>query len=226
MDRPRQWRRRLRHPESDTNLSPERRAYAERNLDRRGAGAAGRRRALFPAANPSRRRASMRSSKPKAFISRTLPAAATWISTATMCITSAMAIRGSSAPSPSRWMRCLSRRAATPPNPRSRWRIKLSSIAPVKLTARCCSRPAAPMRSKSRSRSRVSPPAATRPCRSGMRFMARASARPPLAARLCSAPVRIGPLMPGAEHVAPFSSYRCPYGTSSAEESPAKPARA
>jgi 4-aminobutyrate aminotransferase len=29
----------------------------------------------------------------------------------------------------------------------------------------------------------------------------------------------IGPLMPGAEHVAPFSSYRCPYGTSSAEES-------
>jgi 4-aminobutyrate aminotransferase len=30
---------------------------------------------------------------------------------------------------------------------------------------------------------------------------------------------RIGPLMPGSEHVAPFSSYRCPYGTSSAEES-------
>ncbi len=24
----------------------------------------------------------------------------------------------------------------------------------------------------------------------------------------------VGPLMPGAEHVAPFSSYRCPYGTS------------
>jgi 4-aminobutyrate aminotransferase len=29
----------------------------------------------------------------------------------------------------------------------------------------------------------------------------------------------IGPLMPGAEHVAPFSSYRCPYGTRSPEES-------
>jgi 4-aminobutyrate aminotransferase len=28
-----------------------------------------------------------------------------------------------------------------------------------------------------------------------------------------------GPLMPGAEHVAPFGSYRCPYGTASAEES-------
>jgi 4-aminobutyrate aminotransferase len=36
---------------------------------------------------------------------------------------------------------------------------------------------------------------------------------------------RIGPLMPGAEHVAPFSSYRCPYGTSSAEESSAACAR-
>ncbi len=35
----------------------------------------------------------------------------------------------------------------------------------------------------------------------------------------------IGPLMPGAEHVAPFSSYRCPYGTSSAEESGAVCAR-
>ncbi len=29
----------------------------------------------------------------------------------------------------------------------------------------------------------------------------------------------VGPLMPGAEHVAPFGSYRCPYGTASAEES-------
>ena len=29
----------------------------------------------------------------------------------------------------------------------------------------------------------------------------------------------IGPLMPGAEHVAPFSSYRCPYGAATAEES-------
>jgi 4-aminobutyrate aminotransferase len=29
----------------------------------------------------------------------------------------------------------------------------------------------------------------------------------------------VGPLMPGAEHVAPFSSYRCPYGTATAEES-------
>jgi (R)-1-hydroxy-2-aminoethylphosphonate ammonia-lyase len=28
-----------------------------------------------------------------------------------------------------------------------------------------------------------------------------------------------GPLMPGAEHVAPFGSYRCPYGTASAEAS-------
>ena len=36
---------------------------------------------------------------------------------------------------------------------------------------------------------------------------------------------RIGPLMPGAEHVAPFSSYRCPYGTSSAAESGAACAR-
>lgn len=36
---------------------------------------------------------------------------------------------------------------------------------------------------------------------------------------------RIGPLMPGAEHVAPFSSYRCPYGTASAEESGAACAR-
>jgi 4-aminobutyrate aminotransferase len=35
----------------------------------------------------------------------------------------------------------------------------------------------------------------------------------------------IGPLMPGAEHIAPFSSYRCPYGTSSAEESSAACAR-
>ena len=35
----------------------------------------------------------------------------------------------------------------------------------------------------------------------------------------------IGPLMPGAEHVAPFSSYRCPYGTSSAEQSSAACAR-
>ena len=35
----------------------------------------------------------------------------------------------------------------------------------------------------------------------------------------------IGPLMPGAEHVAPFSSYRCPYGTASAEESSAACAR-
>jgi 4-aminobutyrate aminotransferase len=35
----------------------------------------------------------------------------------------------------------------------------------------------------------------------------------------------IGPLMPGAEHVAPFSSYRCPYGTSNAEESSAACAR-
>jgi 4-aminobutyrate aminotransferase len=31
--------------------------------------------------------------------------------------------------------------------------------------------------------------------------------------------------MPGSEHVAPFSSYRCPYGTSSAEESGAACAR-
>jgi 4-aminobutyrate aminotransferase len=36
---------------------------------------------------------------------------------------------------------------------------------------------------------------------------------------------RIGPLMPGAEHVAPFSSYRCPYGTATAEESGAVCAR-
>jgi 4-aminobutyrate aminotransferase len=36
---------------------------------------------------------------------------------------------------------------------------------------------------------------------------------------------RVGPLMPGAEHVAPFSTYRCPYGTSSAEESGAACAR-
>ena len=36
---------------------------------------------------------------------------------------------------------------------------------------------------------------------------------------------RVGPLMPGAEHVAPFGSYRCPYGTSSAEESGAACAR-
>ena len=35
----------------------------------------------------------------------------------------------------------------------------------------------------------------------------------------------IGPLMPGAEHIAPFSSYRCPYGTASAEESSAACAR-
>ena len=35
----------------------------------------------------------------------------------------------------------------------------------------------------------------------------------------------VGPLMPGAEHVAPFSSYRCPYGTSNAEESSAACAR-
>src|SRR5829696_555697 len=35
----------------------------------------------------------------------------------------------------------------------------------------------------------------------------------------------VGPLMPGAEHVAPFSSYRCAYGTSSAEESSAACAR-
>ena len=35
----------------------------------------------------------------------------------------------------------------------------------------------------------------------------------------------IGPLMPGAEHVAPFSSYRCPYGTATAEESSAACAR-
>lgn len=35
----------------------------------------------------------------------------------------------------------------------------------------------------------------------------------------------IGPLMPGAEHVAPFSNYRCPYGTSNAEESAAACAR-
>jgi 4-aminobutyrate aminotransferase len=28
-----------------------------------------------------------------------------------------------------------------------------------------------------------------------------------------------GPLMPGAEHVAPFGSYRCPYGAATAEES-------
>ncbi|HET7679567.1 MAG TPA: aspartate aminotransferase family protein [Xanthobacteraceae bacterium] len=35
----------------------------------------------------------------------------------------------------------------------------------------------------------------------------------------------IGPLMPGAEHIAPFSSYRCPYGTSNAEESSAACAR-
>ena len=35
----------------------------------------------------------------------------------------------------------------------------------------------------------------------------------------------IGPLMPGAEHVAPFSSYRCPYGTLSAEQSSAACAR-
>ena len=35
----------------------------------------------------------------------------------------------------------------------------------------------------------------------------------------------IGPLMPGAEHVAPFSSYRCPYGTSNAAESSAACAR-
>jgi 4-aminobutyrate aminotransferase len=35
----------------------------------------------------------------------------------------------------------------------------------------------------------------------------------------------VGPLMPGAEHVAPFSSYRCPYGTYSAEESSAACAR-
>jgi 4-aminobutyrate aminotransferase len=36
---------------------------------------------------------------------------------------------------------------------------------------------------------------------------------------------RIGPLMPGAEHVAPFSSYRCPYGTATAEETGAACAR-
>src|SRR5829696_1627124 len=35
----------------------------------------------------------------------------------------------------------------------------------------------------------------------------------------------VGPLMPGAEHVAPFSGYRCPYGTSNAEESSAACAR-
>ena len=29
----------------------------------------------------------------------------------------------------------------------------------------------------------------------------------------------VGPLMPGAEHVAPYASYRCPYGTSTIEES-------
>jgi 4-aminobutyrate aminotransferase len=35
----------------------------------------------------------------------------------------------------------------------------------------------------------------------------------------------VGPLMPGAEHVAPFSSYRCPYGTATAEQSGAACAR-
>lgn len=35
----------------------------------------------------------------------------------------------------------------------------------------------------------------------------------------------VGPLMPGAEHVAPFSSYRCPYGTATPEESGAACAR-
>ena len=35
----------------------------------------------------------------------------------------------------------------------------------------------------------------------------------------------IGPLMPGAEHIAPFASYRCPYGTANAEESGAACAR-
>jgi 4-aminobutyrate aminotransferase len=35
----------------------------------------------------------------------------------------------------------------------------------------------------------------------------------------------VGPLMPGAEHVAPFSSYRCPYGTATAEDSSAACAR-
>ena len=29
----------------------------------------------------------------------------------------------------------------------------------------------------------------------------------------------VGPLMPGAEHVAPYASYRCPYGTATIEES-------
>jgi 4-aminobutyrate aminotransferase len=35
----------------------------------------------------------------------------------------------------------------------------------------------------------------------------------------------VGPLMPGAEHVAPYASYRCPYGTSTIEDSGAACAR-
>ena len=71
-------------------------------------------------ASRSRRPASTPSSRRKASGSRIPPAAATWISTATTCTTSATAIRGSSARSPSRWTRCRSRRAATPAGRRSR----------------------------------------------------------------------------------------------------------
>ena len=115
-------------------------------------------------------------------------------------------------------MRCPSRRAATPASRRWRWRASCRTSRRSG-RPRCCSPPAA--RTPSRWPSRLPAPrrGASRRCRSGMPSMAPASAPAALSGEALFRSGPAAPLVPGAVHVAPFGSTRCPYGTSSAEAS-------
>ena len=110
-------------------------------------------------------------------------------------------------------MRCRSRRAATPAGLRWRSPQSLPRSRPA-ISPRCCS-----------------PPAARTPIEVAIKIARTATGRYKTlsfwdafhGAGFGAAAVGgealfrsggVGPLMPGAEHVAPYASYRCPYGTS------------
>ena len=134
----------------------------------------------------SRPLASMPSARRKASGSRTLPAGATWISTATTSITSAMVIQGSRRRSGGRWTSCPSHPGASLARRRSSSRASWLSWHRVR-SQRCSWHPAGRRRSRSRSRSRARPRGGTRRSPSGTPSTAPASPRRASAARSSSA---------------------------------------
>ena len=143
---------------------------------------------------------------------RTWRAGATWISTATTRTTSAMAIPALIA--------AVKRQlddAAVQPTPfrqpvtATALARKLPSLDRPRAWTRCCSPPADRMRSTWRSSTRARSPAAQDrlfwDSFHGAGFGAAS-----VGGEAIFRSGKIGPLLPGATHVAPFACYRCPYG--------------